>query len=114
MQSHLNKLLLLSLNTLLHLGSASYSMLRSFATAPQRLDACVADTVGPKFDFSKLNDECNALLVEDDCFNTSRAVAAEVGLPQLRIRLPAAAAETDALLTPSTPTQDCCNSKRGF
>jgi hypothetical protein len=117
MHSQINKLLLLSLTTLLHLASASYSMLRSIATARQRLDTCLADTVGPMFDFSKLNDECNALVAEQHCFNNSRAD--NMGLPHLHIRLPAAAAAAaaaaaEALLAPGTPTQDCCNSRRGF
>jgi hypothetical protein len=113
MQSHLNKLLLLVPTTLLQLASASYGVLRSAASAPQLLDSCIADTVGPKFDFDKLNDECNELLLGNDSFNASRADlvagAAAVALPQLHIRLPtaaeSAAAEAEALLAPGTPPQ---------
>uniref|UniRef100_A0A383VV42 Uncharacterized protein n=1 Tax=Tetradesmus obliquus TaxID=3088 RepID=A0A383VV42_TETOB len=125
LQETLTNLLLSGASSLLHLASASYSVLCNITSARQWLDSCVSSNIGVPFDeLRQLNDGCNRMLGHTDCSSGSRSdlaadVAAEQGGHQLRIRVPAAAAAAAAaaeeeLLEPGTPPQHCCTHSAAF
>jgi hypothetical protein len=80
----------------------------------------LATNIGLPFDVVKLNEECNLMLghtASSDVSDEEPAAAVEPVLPQLRIRVPpaaAAAAVADSMLEPGNPPQSCCRSSSGF